>query len=316
MFLFLALFLRIEPRLLELMIRNRGFHPVRNELHALLDFRNLVRKHRLPQFHARARFVQQIDRLVRQEPVGNVAAREIHGVADRIFRIAHGMEFFIAVAHALQHANRLIFSGCGHLDRLEAPLERAILLNRLAVFGRRCRADALNLAPAQRRLQNVGGVERPFRRSRSHQRVQFVDEDDRVLALHQFLHDSLQPFFELPAILRPGHDQRQIERENPLVREERRHVAIRDALRQPFDDRRLAHPRLADQDRIVLRAPAQNLNGALEFAVAPDQRIELSFHGRLRQIAAEFCQQGCFFGTVHGHLSFSRAASKFLAHGR
>ena len=256
-----------------------------------LYFRNLVRKHRLPQFHARARFVQQIDRLVRQEAVGNVAAREIHGVADRIFRIAHGMEFFVAVAHALQHANRLIFTRRGHLDRLEAPLERAILLNRLAVFRRRRRADALNFAPAQRRLQDVRGVERSLRGSRSHQRVQFVDEDDRVLALHQFLHDGLQPFFELPAIFRSGDDQRQIERENPLVREERRHVAIRDALRQPFHDRRLAHARLADQDRVVLRAPAQNLNGALELAVAADQWIELSFHRRLRQIAAEFRQQ-------------------------
>ena len=283
MFFFLALFFGIEPRLFEFVVGDRGFHPVRDEFHALLHFGNFVRKHGLAQLHARARFVEKIDGLVRQEAVRDVAVREIHGVANGFFGVAHGVEFFVAVAHALQHANRFVLVGRRNLDGLEAPLERAVFLHRLAIFARRRRADALNFAAAQRRLQNIRGVERAFRRTRAHQRVQFVDEHDRVLALHQFLHDGLQPLFELPAILRSRHDQRKIERKDALVREERRNIAVGNALRQAFDDRRLAHAWFADQHRIVLRAPAKDLNGALEFAVSSYQRIELAFHRRLRQ---------------------------------
>ena len=144
--------------------------------------------------------------------------------------------------------------------------------------------------------------------------MQLVDKNDGVLALHQFLHDGLQPLFELPAVFRAGHDQRKVERKNALVREERRHVAVGDALRQPFDDRRLANARLADQHGIVLRAAAQDLDGALELAFAADERVELTLHRRLRQIAAEFREQRSFFRPVHRHL-LSRAASHLLAHG-
>jgi len=105
-----------------------------------------------------------------------------------------------------------------------------------------------------------------------------------------------------------------VQGEDGAVLEPLGHIPPEDPLRQALDDGRLAHARLADQHGIVLGPPAQDLDGALEFALAPYQRIELPLHGRLRQIAAEFRQQGCFFWPVHRHL-LSRAASHFLAHG-
>src|SRR5215472_14320750 len=45
------------------------------------------------------------------------------------------------------------------------------------------------------------------------ERVQLVDEDDGVLRLHQFLHDRLQPFLKLAAVLRACNDQRKVERQ-------------------------------------------------------------------------------------------------------
>ena len=171
---------------------------------------------------------------------------------------------------------------------LEAAFERAVLFDGLAIFRGSRRADALNFAAAQRWFQNIGGIERAFRRTRADESVQFVDEHNRVLALHQFLHDGLQPLFELPAIFRARDDQRKIERKNSLVREKRRHVAIGNPLRQAFHDRCLSHARLADQNGIILRPAAQDLDGAFEFAISPNERIELAFHRRLRKIAAEF----------------------------
>ncbi len=69
-----ALLVGIEARLFEFVVRDGVFHAVHDELDALLDIRQIGRKRGLAQFHARAGFVDQIDGLVRQEAVRNVAA--------------------------------------------------------------------------------------------------------------------------------------------------------------------------------------------------------------------------------------------------
>jgi hypothetical protein len=121
--------------------------------------------------------------------------------------------------------------------------------------------------------------------------VQLVDEHDDVRVLGELLHDRLEALFELPAVLGAGDDQRDVEGENALVREEVRHVAVDDLLRQAFDDGGLADSRFADQDGVVLGAAAEDLLHALELVVAPDERIELVLHRRFGQIAAELRQQ-------------------------
>src|SRR4029450_516846 len=70
------------------------------------------------------------------------------------------------------------------------------------------------------------GVARAFGRPGPHQRVQLVDEHDDVRVVGQFLHDRLEAFFELAAVLGAGDDQRDVEGQNPLVREEMRDVAV------------------------------------------------------------------------------------------
>ena len=206
------------------------------------------------------------------------------------------------------------FVGRRNLDGLEAALERAVLLDRLAELGGRGGADALDFAARERRLQDVGGVERAFGRAGAHQGVQLVDEDDGVLILHQLLHDGLEPLFELAAVLGAGDDQRKIERQDALVGQERRHVALGDALRQALDDGGLADARLADQHRIVLGAAAENLDDPLQFVVAPDQRIERVVHGGLGEVAAELGQQRAFLGPGGRHL-FALRTRQFFADG-
>ena len=180
----------------------------------------------LAQLDARAGFVDQIDGLVRQEAVRNEAAGGEDGGFDRIVGVGDGVELLVALLDAEQDLDGIGFVRRRHLHGLEAALERAVLLDRLAEFGRRGGADALDLAARQRRLQDVGGVERAFGRTGAHQRVQLVDEDDGVLILHQLLHDGLQALFELAAVLGAGDDQREVERQDALVGQEdwaRRH---------------------------------------------------------------------------------------------
>src|SRR3546814_9327596 len=60
---------------------------------------------------------------------------------------------------------------------------------------------------------------------------------------------------------------------------------------QPFGDGRLADARIADIERIVLRAAAEDLDGALHLLAATDQRIDLSVAGLLVQIHAELLER-------------------------
>ena len=118
--------------------------------------------------------------------------------------------------------------------------------------------------------------------------MQLIDEDDGVLIFHQLLHDGLEALFELATVLGAGHDEREVERQNALIRQERRYVAIGDALREAFHNRRLAHAGLADEHRVVLGAAAENLHHALQFVIAANERVEIGVHGGLGEIAAEF----------------------------
>src|SRR5690606_41379399 len=62
-------------------------------------------------------------------------------------------------------------------------------------------------------------------------------------------------------------------------------------LREPLDNRGLADARLADQHGVVLRAPLQDLHGAANLVVAPDDRIELALRGALGQIDRVFLER-------------------------
>ena len=65
-----------------------------------------------------------------------------------------------------------------HEDRLEAPLQRGVLLDVLAVLVERRRADRVQLAAREHRLEQVGGVHGALGRAGAHDRVQLVDEED------------------------------------------------------------------------------------------------------------------------------------------
>jgi len=78
----------------------------------------------------------------------------------------------------------------------------------------------------------------------------------------------------LATVFCASDDQGKVQGEDALVGEERWNVAIRDALREPFDDGCLAYARLTDKNGIVLGAAAENLDDSLDFPFAPDERVQ------------------------------------------
>ena len=138
-------------------------------------------------------------------------------------------------------------------DRLEAALEGGVALDVLAVLVERRRADALELAARQRRLEDVGGIDRALGRAGPDERVQLVDEEDRVVRVAELLDDLLEPLLELAAVLRPGDERPDVERQDALVEQDVGDVAGDDPMGQALGDGRLADAGLADERRVVLR---------------------------------------------------------------
>jgi len=170
----------------------------------------------------------------------------------------------------------------GDEDRLEAPRQRRILLDVLAVFIERGCADAVQFAARQSRLQQVAGIHRAFGLAGADDGVQLVDEQNDVAALGLHLgQNGFQTLLELATVLRAGNQRTHVEREKLLVFEAFGHVALDDAQRQSFGNRRFADAGLTDQNRIVLRAPRQHLDCTADLFIAADDGIELAAGGRL-----------------------------------
>src|SRR4051794_37280274 len=294
----LALLLR-EPallvaevrRLLELLRLDRGLLVAPRRLDLLLELPVHGRGgHRLDA-HARRGLVDEVDGLVGQEPVGDVAIGEIGRGLERLVRDAHLVVLLVAVAQALEDLHRLLRGGLVDPDLLEAPLERRVAFEVLAVLVERGGADRLQLTARQRRLEDGGRVDRALGRARADEVVELVDEQDDVPALGDLLHHLLEALLELAAVLRARDQGGQVQRVDLLALEDLGHVAVRDPLGEALDDRRLADAGLADEHGVVLRAPREDLHDPLDLGLAPDDGVELRVGGELRQVAPELVEQ-------------------------
>ncbi len=197
----------------------------------------------------------------------------------------------VFLLEAAEDRDRVLDRRLADHHRLEAPLKRRILLDMLAIFVERGRADAVKLAARQRRLEQVGRVHRALALAGADQGVHFVDEqDDVALALADLVEHALEALLELAAIFGAGDQRAHVERHQPPVLEAVGNVAIGDAQRQTLGDRGLADARLADQHRIVLGPAGEDLDGAADLLVAADDRIELAVARRLGEVAGEFLQ--------------------------
>ena len=177
------------------------------------------------------------------------------------------------------------------LDRLEAALEGGVLFEVLAVLIERRRTDRLELAAGEHRLQDRGGVDRPFGGTRTHERVELVDEQDDVAPGPDLFEDLLQPLLEVAPVPATGDQRPEVERVELLALERLGDVVLDDLLGKTLDDGGLANARLSDENGVVLRAPGQDLHHALDLPVTTDHGIELVLTSQLRQVAAELVEQ-------------------------
>ena len=131
-------------------------------------------------FHAnqRSRLIDQIDGFVGQLAIGDVAMRQRGRCNDRRIGDLHAVMHFIALFEPAQNRDGVLHRRLVDQDFLEAPLERRVLLDVLAVFIERGRAHAMQFAACQRRLEHVPRIHGAFGLARADHGVQFVDEEN------------------------------------------------------------------------------------------------------------------------------------------
>ena len=161
----------------------------------------------------------------------------------------------------------------------------------------------MELAARQRRLEHIARIHRPFGLAGADHRVQLIDEDDGLaFVLGQLMEHGLEALFEFATELGASQQGGHVQGEHALALERVGHFTIDDALGQALDDGGLAHTGLADEHRVVLAAPLQHLDGAADFVIAPDHRVELAGAGALGQIKAVLLERialALTFGAVH-----------------
>ena len=283
----------IEPLLAGLVV----FLAQRLTLHLELDQATVETVHFLGHgvdLHAdtAGRLVDQVDGLVRQLPVGDVAVAEPGGGDDRAVGDVHAVVHLVALFQATQDGDGVLHRGLVHLHLLEAPLQCRVLFNVLAVLVQGGGAHAVQFAPGQGGLEHVAGVHGAVGLAGTDHGVQLVDEqNDAPFLLGEFIQHRFQAFLELAAILGAGDQRRHVQGQHALILEPFRHLAVNDALGQPLDDGGLADAGLADQHRVVLGAALQHLDGAADFIVTADHRIQLAALGPLGEILGVLLQR-------------------------
>ena len=120
----------------------------------VLDFFQVGRRLHALDAQTAARFVDEVDRFVRQVAVRDVAVGHVRCGDECLVGDGHSVVTLVLVADALQD-----FDGVRHrrfvdLHRLEPALERRIFLEVLAVLIKRGGADGLQLAACEHGLQD------------------------------------------------------------------------------------------------------------------------------------------------------------------
>ena len=185
------------------------------------------------------------------------------------------MELLEIGLEALEDLDGVLHRRLHHVDLLETPRERAVLLEVLAVFLVGGRTHAAQSAALKRRLQEVRSVHGAAgRRAGPDHRVDLVDEEDGVRPGFERLDHLLDPLLEIAAVARAGEQRAHIQRVDHRVFEDLWHLVFDDLAGQTLGDGRLADARITHQKRVVLAPAAQHLDAALHLVSAPDQRID------------------------------------------
>jgi hypothetical protein len=128
--------------------------------------------------------------------------------------------------------------------------------------------------------------------------VDLVDEEDGPRLLFELADHALEPLLEIAAVLGTGDQRTHVERIDSAVRQHVGDFPFDDHARQAFCDGGFSDTGFAHIQRIVLAAPAQDLDGAFHFERAADQRIDLAVLRELVEIGGVLVERTAAVGVA------------------
>ncbi len=222
-------------------------------------------------------------------------AGKFRGGFQRLDAVAQIEMVLEARAQALQDLDRLGHARLIHIDFLEAPAQGPILVENTPEFLEGSRPDTADIAGTEQRLEQVGGVhDTTGGGTGTDDGMDFVDEQDRVAPFLQLGQQSLEALLEITPVLGSRQQGTKIQRIDHARAQHVGHLAIDDALGEPFGNGCLSNPRLPHQQRIVLAPTREDLGNALEFCCATDQWIDTPCARLVIEVGSETLQRAGF----------------------
>ena len=235
--------------------------------------------------------VDEVDGLIGQEAILDVAVGKVRGGLDSTLRIAHMVMLLVARLECGQDLDRVLDARLLDIDGLEATLEGRVLGEVLAEFLGRGGTDNLKGTAREHGFEHGARVDGALGRTGTDDGVHLVDKQDDVVGFGGLLNHVLEALLKLAAILGARHEARQVERPDILVHEVLGHVAGCNLLSQALDDGRLAHAGVAQNERVVLGAARKNFHHTLDFLFATNYRVELAVARLLREVGRELLKR-------------------------
>ena len=256
------------------------------------------------QIHIRAGLIQQVDGLIRQETIGDIALRQHHTLMGNLRRNGDTVELSIGLGQTLHNLACLGDGGFCNSDRLEAALQGGILFNIFPIF-RKCRsADNLYFSPGKGGFQDICRVHAALCIAGTHQIMNLINHQNDIAALLDLTDQALHAALKLTTELGTSHQSRQIQQKNLLVPELIGNISGGDSLGKTLRNGSFANARLADQTGVVFLAAVENLDDALGLHIPTNDSIQLSFFGSAGEIHAVAVQKLVFLVLLF--LVFSR----------
>ena len=220
------------------------------------------------------RFINQVNCLIRQEPVGDIPVGERCGCNQSLVLNFHAMEHFIPFFQTTQNRNGIFDRRFIDHNWLESPFQCRIFFNILPIFVQGGCTDTMQFTSCQHRLQEVAGIHCTICFTCSDNRMQFINEqNDFAFTLLDFVQNGFQPLFKFTTIFCTGNQCTQIQREQDSVFQVIRNVAPYNSQCQPFGNRCFTNTRFANQHRIVLGLSGQDSNDVSDFTISANDWV-------------------------------------------